>query len=144
MATLLQDQFIKRLEEERQKYTTGHHEPTTHQLNRFSICCQLLKQDLQVFGDKKSSTRYRKKTAQETLSKISKLSSSVFVLCCSLVMTTEFGTKSYLEIIPKLRDWWKYVEHPDALAVKARVLCEMEGIEYVENGRYTKAIHTFE
>lgn len=136
---LLQNPFIRPLEEERQKYSRSDHEPTTRQLNRFSTCCHLLKQDLQVFSEKKSSTRQRKLTAQENLLKISKLSSSIFVLCCFLVTTTEFGSKSYLELIPKLRDWWKCVKHPEALAVEARVLCELEGIEYVENGEHIKS-----
>ena len=134
MGTLLQDPFIKPFEEERQKYSRDHHEPTTHQLNRFSIYCELLRQDPELRNDKKSSTRSRKKTARENLLKISRLSSSIFTLCCFLVVTTELGSKSYLEIIPKLRDWWGSVKHPKALADKARVLCEIEGIEYVETG----------
>ncbi|KAJ5365331.1 hypothetical protein N7517_008217 [Penicillium concentricum] len=132
MGTLLRDPFINPFEEERQKYSGDHHEPTTHQLNRFSIYCELLRQDPELLNDKKSSTRSRKKIARENLLKISRLSSSIFALCCFLVATTELGSKSYLEIIPKLRDWWGSVKHPKALADRARVLCEIEGVEYVE------------
>ena len=135
MGTLVQDPFIKPFEEERQKYSTGHHEPKTHQLNRFSIYCDLLRQDPELINDKTSSTRSRKKTTRENLLKISRLSSSIFALCCFLVVTTELSSKSYLEIIPKLRDWWRSVKHPKALADKARVLCEIEGVEYVETGK---------
>lgn len=137
----MQDLFIKPFEEEREKYSRGHHEPTTHQLNRFSIYCELLRQDPELLNDKKSSTRSRKKITRENLLKISRLSSSVFTLCCFLVVTTELGSKSYLEIIPKLRDWWRSVKHPKALADKARVLCEVEGIEYVETGE-VPSIHS--
>ena len=138
MATFLQDPFIEPLEDERQKFNSGDHEPTTHQLNRFSICCQLLKQNPESLNDKKStSTRSRRKITRENLSKISSLGSSIFVLCCFCVATSDLGSKSYLEFIPKLRNWWKCVEHPKALADKARLLCEIEGIEYVETGKYT-------
>lgn len=135
MTALLQDPFIKPLEEERQKYNGTRHEPTTHQLNRFSFYCQLLKEGPLVLNDKKSSsTLSRRKITRENLSKISILSSSVFVLCCFRTATTELGSKSYLEIILKLRDWWESVEHPKALADRASIICEIEGIEYVETG----------
>lgn len=134
MESLLRVPFIKALEAERQKYNKSHHEPTTHQLKRLSFYCQLLKQDPQLLGDKKRSARSRIKTTRENLSRISRFSSSVFVLCCFVVGPTELGSKSYLELIPKLRDWWGCVEHPRALIEKARVYCETEDIEYVGNG----------
>lgn len=65
---------------------------------------------------------------------MSSLSSSIFALCCFLVVTTELGTKTYLEMIPNLRDWWGSVKHPKTLADKARVTCEIEGLEHVETG----------
>lgn len=127
--------FWKRKDE---KFNSGHHEPTSHQLSRFSICCQLLKQNPESLNDNKSSsTCSRQKTARENLSKISSLSSSIFVLCCFRLAKTELGSKSYLEVIPKLRNWWDCVEHPTALADKVRLLCEIEGIEYVQTGEYT-------
>jgi hypothetical protein len=134
METLLRHPFIEPFEEERQKYNRDHHEPTTHQLNRFSIYCELLRQDPELLNEKKSSTRSRKKAARENLLKISRLSSSIFTLCCFLMVTTELGSKSYLEIILKLREWWRSVKHLKALVDKARILCEIEGVEYVETG----------
>jgi hypothetical protein len=140
MESLLRVPFIKSLEAERQKYNQTHHEPTTHQLKRFSVYCQLLKQDPQLLGDKKRSARSRIKTTRENLSRVSRLSSSIFVLCCFVVGPTELGSKSYLELIPKLRDWWGCVEHPKALIDKARVYCEAEDIEYVGNGELQRYI----
>lgn len=40
----------------------------------------------------------------------------------------------FVQLIPKLRDWWGSVKHTKALADKARVTCEIEGLEYVETG----------
>jgi hypothetical protein len=133
---LLRDPEVMLLENERQKYCNETHEPTTHQLHRLSASCQLLKEDIHVLHQiKSSSTRQRKITAQINLEKISKLSSSVFTLYSFLVTTTEIGKKSYLELIPKLRSWWETVEHPKRLLEKVQLFCELEGIEYIETGR---------
>lgn len=140
MESLLRVPFIKSLEAERQKYNQTHHKPTTHQLKRFSVYCQLLKQDPQLLGDKKRSARSRIKTTRENLSRVSRLSSSIFVLCCFVVGPTELGSKSYLKLIPKLRDWWGCVEHPKALIDKARVYCEAEDIEYIGNSELQRYI----
>lgn len=104
IGTLLRDPFIKPFKEERQKYYRDHHEPKTHQLNRFSIYYKLLRQDPELLNDKKSSIRSRKKIARENLLKISRLSSLIFTLYYFLIVITELGSKSYLEIIPKLQD----------------------------------------
>lgn len=135
MAALLRDPFIVPLEEERQKFNSSHHEPTIRQLKRFGRCAHHLKQNPESLKDKKKSSRSREKIAREILSEISSLSSSIFVLCCFRVALTELSSKSYLAIIPKIREWWKRVEHPKALADKARDLCEIEGIRYVETGK---------
>ncbi|OJD13574.1 hypothetical protein AJ78_05990 [Emergomyces pasteurianus Ep9510] len=129
---LRRDLLTKLLEEERQKYYNETHQPTTHQLNRFSATCKLLKENLQVLRQNKSSTRQRKLTARENLEKISKLSSSVFALYSFFVTVSEIGQKSYLELIPKLRNWWRSVEHPERLLETVKDICELEGIEYVE------------
>ncbi|OJD24299.1 hypothetical protein ACJ73_04345 [Blastomyces percursus] len=113
------------------EYYNETHQPTTHQLNRFSATCKLLKENLQVLRQNKSSTRQRKLTARENLEKISKLSSSVFALYSFLVTVSEIGQKSYLELIPKLRNWWRSVEHPERLLETVKDICELEGIEYV-------------
>jgi hypothetical protein len=133
---LLRDPEVMLLENERQKYCNETHEPTTHQLHRLSASYQLLKEDIHVLHQiKSSSTRQRKITAQINLEKISKLSSSVFTLYSFLVTITEIGKKSYLELIPKLRSWWETVEHPKRLLEKVQLFCELEGIEYIETGR---------
>lgn len=130
-----QDPLIAQLDEERQKYHNENHEPTTHQLNRFSASCQVLKEDIQALRQNKTSTRQRKLTARENLERISNLSSSVFVLYSFFVTVTETGKKSYLEIVPKLRTWWETVVHPKRLLEKARIFYELEGLEYREIGR---------
>lgn len=140
---LLQDPLIKLLEEERQKYYNDTHGPTTRQLKRFSASCQLLKEDLQVLHQNKSSTRQRKLTAQENLAKIANLSSSILTLYCFFVTITEVGSKSYLELIPKLRSWWESVEHPEKLVKIVQDLCEVEGIKYIETGKKETSASNF-
>lgn len=42
------------------------------------------------------------------------------------------SSDEFAQLMPKLRDWWGSVKHTKALANKARVTCEIEGLEYVE------------
>lgn len=129
------DPLIKRLEDERQKYYSETHQPTTSQLNRFGAGCQLLKEDPQVLRQNKSSTRQRKSTAQYNLSKIARLSSSVFTLICFVIGFTELGSKSHLELNPKLRSWWENAARPKRLLKLVQEICDEEGIEYVETSK---------
>ena len=124
------DLFIGLLEGERRKFSQDNHEPSTHQLHRFSTCCKLLKQENIALSGRRSSTRHRRRTARDNLKKILSLSASIFTLCGFSVSSTDLARRSHLELIPKLQDWWRAVDHPSRLEAKAQRLCALEGIHY--------------
>jgi len=131
MMSVVEDTLIKPLEDERMKFYNSYYQPATRQFRRFSSFAELYKEDL-LTSDLTTSTRGRKSAAQESLRKIARLSSSVLVLYCFCNTVTALAKKNHLEIIPKLRDWWSSVDHPQSLAEYAKTICEDQGIEYTE------------
>lgn len=114
----------ERLRKELETFDDDARPLLSSQLNAFQACSKLIKEQPLARMQITKKQRYGRLRGRTFLLDVfHNLGPELFILCCLTISISELSRIGQKDAVPKLREWWKCVNHPRGLTEIAGTLC---------------------